>query len=386
MSAAPGLSRRALLRALVAGGALTGATALAGAAVARSQASPALGGAPLRVGYLPITDAAPLLVAHHRGLYEQYGVPVAQPVLFRSWSSLAEAFLAGRVDVIHLLMPLAVQLRFGFEADARVIAWNHVNGSALTVAPEVDDLAQLAGTSVGIPAWWSIHNVITQRMLRAEGLTPVFRADPVAARGEVNLVPMPPADMVPALGAGSISGFAVADPFGAMAEVTGAGRTHRFLGDVWRDHACCATVVRGDVLRGRPEAVAALTAALVEAELHCDGHRHDAAASLSDGYLPQPEGAVRLALTRGPESPVTVRAHPEWHGERLGFAPVPQAGYTALLVEEMRTTLADAPNGFLRGLDGERAHRELVDPAPLDALPAALAARIDRTPRTEELA
>lgn len=381
-----GLSRRSLLVGAGAGALLTALTAGGGLAVASAQRSPALGGAPLRIGYLPITDATPMLVAHHDGLFAAQGVAVDRPVLFRSWASLSEAFLAGRVDVVHLLMPLAVKLRFGLGADARVIAWNHVNGSALTVRPDLASTAALAGSSVAIPAWWSIHNIIVQRMLRAEGLVPVFRRAPVASRGEVNLVPMPPADMVPALGAGSIAGFVVADPFGAMAEATGVGRTHRFLGDVWREHACCATVVRGDVLRERPDAVAALVAGLVAAAQFCDAHRTQAAAALSDGYLPQPEPAVLRAVDRPADAAVTIREHPDWHGERLGFRPYPHESFTVRLVDEMRATVADDATGFLAGLDGSRAHRELVDTTPLDALPSALAAGVDRTPRTEELA
>ena len=53
----------------------------------------------VRVGYLPITDASPLLVAHGNGTYESYGLEAPKPTLFRSWSSLAEAFQARQVDV-----------------------------------------------------------------------------------------------------------------------------------------------------------------------------------------------------------------------------------------------------------------------------------------------
>ncbi len=66
----------------------------------------------LKVGYLPITDSAPLLVAHGNGYFEKNQIKVAQPTLFRSWPSIAEAFAAKQVDVVHLLMPLALQLRF----------------------------------------------------------------------------------------------------------------------------------------------------------------------------------------------------------------------------------------------------------------------------------
>src|SRR5690349_19828388 len=101
------VDRRLLLRgatalgagALLAGGVpgtfdlMTGSrpTGRAGAAVAD--------GGPLRIRYLPITDASPLLVAHAQGRFAAAGIATTRPVLFRGWASLAQAFVAGEVDV-----------------------------------------------------------------------------------------------------------------------------------------------------------------------------------------------------------------------------------------------------------------------------------------------
>ena len=68
----------------------------AGAAYTASQGGSASTdpSAPVRVGYLPITDATPLLIGHANGYYEEAGVPVQAAVLFRSWSSLAGESIA----------------------------------------------------------------------------------------------------------------------------------------------------------------------------------------------------------------------------------------------------------------------------------------------------
>ncbi|MCE1172900.1 MAG: ABC transporter substrate-binding protein, partial [Azovibrio sp.] len=63
---------------------------------------------PVRIGYLPITDASPLLVAHSRKLFEAQGLEVEAPRLFRSWAQIVEAFMAGQVNVVHLLSPMTV--------------------------------------------------------------------------------------------------------------------------------------------------------------------------------------------------------------------------------------------------------------------------------------
>src|SRR5438046_1524258 len=91
-----------------AGAALLAACGTDAGSSAGSQSAPT-GGPPeskaLRIGYLPITDATPLLLAHAQGLYKNEGLEAEKPTLFRSWAQIAEAFQAKQVDVVHLLMP-----------------------------------------------------------------------------------------------------------------------------------------------------------------------------------------------------------------------------------------------------------------------------------------
>ena len=122
----------------------------------------------------------------------------AKPVLFRSWAGLVEAFLSGQVNLIHVLSPMSVWMRYGSRAPVRALMWNHVCGSALTVRPDVNALADLQGQTVAIPFWYSIHNIIVQQMLRQAGLA-VVEKNPQA--GQVRLTVMPPSDMVAALAA-----------------------------------------------------------------------------------------------------------------------------------------------------------------------------------------
>jgi NitT/TauT family transport system substrate-binding protein len=353
------LSRRTLLGAgvgLAAAGGLFGVADLARSAIT----DPAGNGSQLRIGYLPITDAAPLLMAHAAGLYPPGSVSAAKSVLFRSWAALAEAFITRQVDVAHLLMPMAIQLRYTLGGGVRVLGWNHTNGSALTVTPELKELAELAGTQVAIPFWWSIHNIVLQQLLRAHGLRPVIRRSASRSQGTVELVVMSPSDMVPALANRSIGGYVVADPFNAMAQIKGIGRIHTFLGDVWRDHACCVLVTREDVIESRPNAVQAVTNAVVAAQVRLDADRKGAAAILGDGrYLPQPTKAVALALTY-PTAPYPLR-HPDWQPQHLGFKPYPYPSFTERLVEAMSDTVVDGDRRFLDRIDSARVHGELVD-------------------------
>ena len=282
----------------------------------------------------------------------------------RSWATMGEALLAGSVDLVHLLFPMALQMRLDLGADITVLGANHVDGSALTFGRDVPELGALAGSTLAVPGWFSIHNVIVQQMLRAEGLTPIVRRTASRDRSEVTLVPMAPSDMIPALDAGSISGYTVADPFNAMGETTGAGTIGRFLGDVWRSHPCCVTVASGALLRRPAEQVAGVAEALVRAQIACREDREGVAAELAGTYLPQPPPAIAAAMHREDAGHAHV-AHPDWHGETIDFTPVLRPGFTARLVREMRTTVLDAPLGVLAEIDPEDAHDLVVDDTAL---------------------
>ncbi|WAJ43783.1 ABC transporter substrate-binding protein [Mycobacterium sp. Aquia_216] len=354
----PLLSRRSLLAGtvgLAAAGGVAGIADLAHAAsIDRTNTS-----GQLRIGYLPITDAAPLLIAHAAGLYQPGVVSSAKPVLFRSWASLAEAFVTRQVDAVHMLMPMAIQLRFFLGSAVRVLAWNHTNGSALTVAPNIGDFGQLAGTQVAIPFWWSIHNIILQELLRAHDLVPVVRRSASRSARTVELIVMSPSDMVPALANRSISGYVVADPFNAMAQIRKIGRIQTFLGDVWRDHACCVVLAHEDLIENRPQAAASLVNSIVLAQQRINDNRPAAAAALSSGaYLPQPLPAIKTALTYNPKD--YRLAHPDWQPQRLGYQPFPFPSFTRRLVAAMHDTVVDGDRRFLDGLDPATAHSQLV--------------------------
>ncbi len=318
----------------------------------------------IRIGYLPITDASPLLVAHASGALTKEGFAADTPALFRSWADLVEAFQAEQVDVVHLLMPLAVQLRFGAQLPVKVVAWNHTNGSALTAAERINAVTDLAGETVAIPFWWSIHNVVLQKLLKANGLTPIISSEASRSDGTVKLVVVPPADMVPALASGSIAAFIVADPFNALAEVKEAGKILRFTGDVWRDHACCVTVVSENFLASGGDKGLGLVNALAASQLAIADDRAAAAATLSDGgYLPQPVAAIERALTHYAteeyfESGAIVNR--EWSSERIGFQPYAFPSYTEKLVSSLKETLIDGDTSFLSSLEPTSVHADLI--------------------------
>jgi len=325
---------------------------------------------PVKIGYLPITDAAPLLVAHHNGYFKDAGVEAEKPRLFRSWAQLVEAFIAGQTNVVHLLSPMTIWARFGSNIPAKVVAWNHVNGSALTVAPKIETLKDLGGTQVAIPFWYSIHNVVLQDMLRAEGLTPVARRTGKPADNEVSLVVMAPSDMLPALANGTISGYIVAEPFNAAAEVMGVGKILRFTGDVWRNHACCTVFMHERDLELRPQWSQGTVDAIVRAQLWIRDNRKQTAEILAresgNAYTPHTLPVLSKVLVPNEKDAAGYLAsrairHPGWNEERIDFQPYPYPSYTEALVDRLKKTVVEGKSGFLETLDPVQAATDLVD-------------------------
>ncbi|GLU36682.1 ABC transporter substrate-binding protein [Pseudomonas sp. NBRC 100443] len=363
----PTHSRRDILKLaalLSAAGALPLLTSLR----ARAAAEP---DAPVRIGYLPITDATPLLVAHANGLFEAEGIKAERPVLLRSWAQVIEAFISGQVNVIHLLSPMTVWARYGSKVPAKVVAWNHVGGSGLTVAPDVTEVKQLGGRTLAIPFWYSIHNVVLQQLLRDNGLAAVSKpADAALAANEVNLVVLPPSDMPPALASGRIAGYIVAEPFNALAENLKVGRIQRFTGDVWRNHACCVVFMHEHDLNGRPEWSQKVVNAIVKAQLWTRDNRAEAAKLLSkDGanrYTPHAPEVLGRVLAPAPGEREKYLAdgairHADWHEERIDFQPYPFPSYTEELVRRLKDTLIQGDKGFLAALDPAHTAQDLVD-------------------------
>ena len=325
---------------------------------------------PVRIGYLPITDASPLLVAHSRKLFEAQGLEVEAPRLFRSWAQIVEAFMAGQVNVVHLLSPMTVWARYGSNFPAKVVAWNHMSGSALTVAPNIQKVKDLGGKKVAVPFWYSVHNVVLQHLLRENGLTVVTKPADSLKPNEVALSIMAPADMGPALANGAIAGFIVAEPFNAAAETNGIGRILRFTGDVWREHACCVVTMHERDLKDRPEWSQKVVNAVVNAQHWLRDNRKEGAQLLSKEapgkYTPFPPAVLERVLVPNAErnqqyvKEGAIR-HPEWKDERIEYQPYPFPSYTEQLVKLLKNTQVEGDNKFLTSLDPAFVARDLVD-------------------------
>lgn len=328
---------------------------------------------PVRIGYIPITDATPLLIAHAKGYFAEEGLEAEKPALIRSWSALAEAFQAGTFNLTHLLIPIPIYLRYARDFPVKVVAWNHMNNSALTVRDDgpIRSSADLGGRQIAVPYWYSMHNVILQMVLRSHGLRPVIQDQKASlAADQTNLLVMSPPDMPPALSTGAIDGYIVAEPFNAAGELLAGGRIVRFTGDVWQNHPCCVAVMHEDDVTARRAWSQKAVNALVRAERWSRENKEEAARILSKdgaGYLPFPEKIIARAMTKydletyGANGGTGAIRHPEWQSSRIAFEPYQFRSATKRIVQELKVTLLEGDTTFLKDLSPEHVADDLMD-------------------------
>lgn len=202
--------------------------------------APALAGDKVKVAYLPITHALPVLAQHV--LAEKSGGVEVELVRYGSWPELMDALNTGNVDAASVLVEIAMKAREQ-GVDLAAGALGHKDGNVIVVAPSVNDMRDLKGKTFAIPHRQSSHNVLLGLALQKAGMT----------YDDIRITELAPTEMPSALAAGTISGYCVAEPFGAKAVTLGIGKVLYESGELWPDSVCCALVFYGPFLKDKPE-------------------------------------------------------------------------------------------------------------------------------------
>lgn len=362
-----GLDRRDFLRI----SALTSVAASLPACGDFGSPSPSrIDGPVLKIGYIPITDATPLLVAFAKGFFEAEGIAAEKPVLIRSWADLSASFLNRTFNLCHLLLPIPIQMRFGpTKHPVKVVAWNHMNGSAITVGASsgISSPAALGGKQIAVPFWYSMHNVMLQGLLREHGLETVIQPQSAPLKpNQTNLFVMAPPDMPNAMSTGKIDGYIVAEPFNAVGETLAGGRILRFTGENFRNHPCCVATMHEPDLDANPEWGRRVLAALVKAQRWVIANREETALMLSKegaAFLPFPKAVIERAMFKYDLETYGDGAilHPDWKLKRVAFNPFPYESATRDVVKLLKKTKVEGNDGFLASLEPDQVVTELFD-------------------------
>ncbi|MCG6872456.1 MAG: ABC transporter substrate-binding protein [Gammaproteobacteria bacterium] len=326
----------------------------------------------VKIGYIPITDAAALLIAHELGYFKDEGIPSVRPTLIRGWSPLVEAFASYRFNLTHMLIPIPIWMRYNNKYPVKITAWDHTNGSAILVGKNsgINSPKDFGGKQFAVPYWYSIHNIVSQRLMRDAGIVPVIKPQTAKlAPNECNFLVLPPPAMPPALAAGTIDGYCVAEPFNALGELKAGGKVLRFTGDVWKGHPCCVVVMHEENTMDPDRAAWAqgVHNAVIRAQLNLAENREAMAELLSrDGkkYLPFPKEVIKRAMMfYDPayyNNPAAIQ-HPEWGQDRINFQGWPYRSATELVTSDLKRTVITGDDTFLKDLTPEHVANDLVN-------------------------
>lgn len=192
----------------------------------------------VKIGYLPITHAAPLYMQSNKD-YEGYAIEL---VKFGSWPELMDALNTGKIDGASVLIQLAMKAKEK-GIDLKAVALGHRDGNVLVGAPEIEKVEDLKGKNFAIPNKYSTHNILLYRMLKEAGLS----------YDDVEVVELPPAEMPAALAEGRIAGYVVAEPFGAISVSLKKGKVLFQSEDIWPDSIDCGLVLRSAFIEENKE-------------------------------------------------------------------------------------------------------------------------------------
>lgn len=237
----------------------------------------------LDIGFLPLTDAAPLIIAKEKGFFAQYGLEQITLSRATSWKEIAKGVGTGRLDAAQMVagMPLAMTVGAGGKAPIAVVNALNLsrNANAITLSKRlynqgVRNLGDLKAVinanpdkilTLGITHQTSMQNLILRYWLAAGGIDPDL---------DISLTVIPPTEMVSQLQAGNIDGYCGGEPWNYLAIHDDLGFVAATALEIWSGQPKKVLGVREDWAQKYPETYVALIKALLEACKYCDDLRN----------------------------------------------------------------------------------------------------------------
>ncbi|GAB4087425.1 CmpA/NrtA family ABC transporter substrate-binding protein [Hydrogenophaga soli] len=263
-------SRRSLLKqgAAVAGGALFGGLGYQPVWAAGSDAPEKK---EVKIGFIPLTDCASVVMASVLGIDQKYGVKII-PSKEASWPGVRDKLVNGELDFAHVLYGLVYGVHLGVSGpkkDMAVLMTLNHNGQAITLSKKLADKGAVDGASLaklmqsdkreytfaqtfptGTHAMWLYY------WLATHGIHPMKDA---------KIITVPPPQMVANMRVGNMDGYCVGEPWGHRAIMDGIGITGTTTQDIWQDHPEKVLGATGEYAKKYPNTCRAVTAAILEA-------------------------------------------------------------------------------------------------------------------------
>jgi len=225
----------------------------------------------VKIGFIPLTDCASVVMASVLGIDKKYGVKIV-PSKEASWAGVRDKLVNGDLDFAHVLYGLVYGVHLGIagpKKDMAVLMTLNNNGQAISLSKKLADKGAVDGPSLAkmmasekreyvfaqtFPT--GTHAMWLNYWLAANGISPIQ---------DVKSIVVPPPQMVANMRIGNMDGFCVGEPWNQRAIMDGIGVTAITTQDIWKDHPEKVLGTTAEFTKKYPNTCRAVTAAILEA-------------------------------------------------------------------------------------------------------------------------
>ncbi|RWM28918.1 CmpA/NrtA family ABC transporter substrate-binding protein [Mesorhizobium sp.] len=251
-----------------------------------ATAAPEVTGA--KLGFIALTDAAPLMIAKEKGLFAKYGMPDVEVLKQASWGATRDNLVLGGeangIDGAHILtplpylmhtgkvtqnnqpLPMAIVARLNYDCQGISVAQEYAaTGVGLDASKLKEAFAAKKAAGKEVKAAMTFpggtHDLWLRYWLAAGGIDP---------DKDVSTIVVPPPQMVANMKVGNMDVFCVGEPWNEQLVHQGIGFTAATTGELWKGHPEKALGLRAAFIEKYPNATKAILMAVMEAQQWCE--------------------------------------------------------------------------------------------------------------------
>ncbi len=256
-----------------------------GEAIAQAKIVPEVTKA--KLGFIALTDAAPLIIAQEKGYFAKHGMKDVEVMKQASWGAVRDNLVSGSegggIDGAHILSPMPYLISEGIVTNGKkvpmfILARLSLNGQGISVSNDFKNLklgvksegfkqalakAKAGGKELKVAMTFpgGTHDLWLRYWLAAGGINPDT---------DLSTITIPPPQMVANMKSGTMEAFCVGEPWNARLVAQNQGYSALVTGELWKNHPEKAFAMRADWVKKNPKAAQALTMAVLEAQIWCD--------------------------------------------------------------------------------------------------------------------
>ena len=278
----------------------------------------------LKIGFIALTDCAPIVIAQEKGFFKKYGLNVHVAKEGGGWPGIQQKVISGEYDFSHALagMPIAATIGINGDAHLQALLSLDFNGNAITYGNNIIKEMEKYGLdktqrpvsaeslkkyidakhkaegdnykplSFGMVHPVSTHNYELRYWMASSGIVPDT---------DCTIKPFPPPTMPSNLIAGNIEGYCVGEPWNSRIVLKGKGSALVTNYDIWNNNPEKVLQARADFVKKNPETTKAVMKAIIEAQMWLDAsweNREEAIGYLAKkNYVKAPKSVLRKSMS-----------------------------------------------------------------------------------------